>query len=252
MLRPLFHASLCLVFLGACTIANPDYEPESQIEPDASPEQSSCVPSTFLGCEGFHLLRCSAEGERVAEDCHPYHCNPRARGCNRCEPEVQLYCEGDDLVFCTAMGNPMRFPCERGCQGGRCIECTVRTFYLDSDGDGHGDPSQSLEACEPPHGYVAVADDCNDADSRAHPAQTGFFSEPDGAGSYDYNCDGIEEQQHSTTAWCNGDANGTGCVGDGWALGVPGCGTSGLLAHCTPYLGLVCGPVPSPDVQRCR
>ena len=37
-------------------------------------------------------------------------------------------------------------------------------FYLDADGDGHGDPSVSVVACSQPDGYAAVADDCDDSD----------------------------------------------------------------------------------------
>ena len=242
------YASLCLM-LEACTIANPDYELEEQL--DASiPVRSSCAPGAFLGCVGFQLLRCGSTGKVLAEDCHPHLCNLHAQRCNRCDPRVPLSCEGGELVLCPATGDPQRFPCTHGCQAGRCRDCTPQAFYLDRDRDGHGDPSTSLEACQPPHGYVAVGDDCDDADPRVYPGQTGLFSEPTAAGSYDYNCDEIEEQESSSKVWCSG--SGTACSGDGWAFSVPSCGSSGLLARCTPYLGLVCGPVTSLNVQRCR
>ena len=36
------------------------------------------------------------------------------------------------------------------------------TYYIDSDGDGFGDPIISMMACSLPEGYVANEDDCND------------------------------------------------------------------------------------------
>ena len=35
-------------------------------------------------------------------------------------------------------------------------------FYLDDDGDGYGDPDVTIPACEPPRGFVANAEDCDD------------------------------------------------------------------------------------------
>ncbi len=34
--------------------------------------------------------------------------------------------------------------------------CTIKTWYLDADGDGFGNPYISVEACNPPPGYVAT------------------------------------------------------------------------------------------------
>jgi hypothetical protein len=42
--------------------------------------------------------------------------------------------------------------------------CTPATWYADADADGHGDPDTSTEACDPPDGWVASGDDCDDGD----------------------------------------------------------------------------------------
>jgi hypothetical protein len=36
------------------------------------------------------------------------------------------------------------------------------TWYADTDVDGHGDPDSSVQACDPPTGYVDSLDDCDD------------------------------------------------------------------------------------------
>src|SRR5262249_12909681 len=49
-------------------------------------------------------------------------------------------------------------------------EDAMGLFYRDADADHHGDPSASTTrpTCVPPAGYVAVAGDCNDLDSRVY------------------------------------------------------------------------------------
>ncbi len=38
------------------------------------------------------------------------------------------------------------------------------TWYLDADGDGHGDGTKFISACERPDDYVDNSNDCNDRD----------------------------------------------------------------------------------------
>ncbi|MCX6714619.1 MAG: putative metal-binding motif-containing protein [Candidatus Uhrbacteria bacterium] len=60
------------------------------------------------------------------------------------------------------------------CAGGT-DEGTKTTFFIDSDGDGHGSPAVTWDACkpgyEPKDGYwfVASSDDCNDKDKDVYP-----------------------------------------------------------------------------------
>ena len=52
------------------------------------------------------------------------------------------------------------------------LEISVQTpipWYKDADGDGYGDTSIFVLACEQVIGYVSLAGDCNDADSLIHP-----------------------------------------------------------------------------------
>ncbi len=52
-------------------------------------------------------------------------------------------------------------------------------YYRDADGDGYGNPDESVPACISPPGYSPNQDDCNDADNREHPYQT-WFKDMDG------------------------------------------------------------------------
>ncbi|MCZ7677702.1 MAG: putative metal-binding motif-containing protein [Sandaracinaceae bacterium] len=54
---------------------------------------------------------------------------------------------------------------------GRVDEAGTRNFFRDADEDGYGDPDSivSLLTCEPPEGYVAIGNDCDDADPDVHP-----------------------------------------------------------------------------------
>ncbi|MCB9763877.1 MAG: hypothetical protein H6739_29170 [Alphaproteobacteria bacterium] len=44
------------------------------------------------------------------------------------------------------------------------------TWYSDSDGDGYGDASASVEACDAPSGFVSDDTDCDDADATRYPS----------------------------------------------------------------------------------
>jgi len=45
-------------------------------------------------------------------------------------------------------------------------------FYADVDGDGYGDPSNSIISCAAPNGYVVDDSDCNDSDASINPDAT--------------------------------------------------------------------------------
>ncbi len=59
-------------------------------------------------------------------------------------------------------------------------------WYADVDGDGYGDASQPLAACDVPAGYVADSSDCDDTDAAWNPGA----AEDDCTDPNDYNCDG--------------------------------------------------------------
>jgi hypothetical protein len=84
-----------------------------------------------------------------------------------------------------------------------CASGSCRTFYVDQDGDGYG-TSSSLGLCDklssaPPPGYSTVSGDCCDSDPLANPgvAASTWFDYADACGSFDFNCDGILQQEYT-------------------------------------------------------
>jgi Putative metal-binding motif len=75
-------------------------------------------------------------------------------------------------------------------------------WYRDDDGDGYGEVTASVEACEPPAGFAALPGDCDDADSQVHPGAV------ERCDARDDDCDGRPDLPVPT--WYR-DADG-----DGW------------------------------------
>jgi len=72
------------------------------------------------------------------------------------------------------------------------------TYYLDSDGDGYGDPSNSTVDCVQPAGYVTNADDCDDSNDSV------YLGAPGTGQNLDNNCNGLVEGDEIL---CMGDFN---------------------------------------------
>jgi hypothetical protein len=60
------------------------------------------------------------------------------------------------------------------------------TWYEDVDGDGYGVDTNSVTACNQPHGYTSYSGDCDDTAPSYHPGA----AEADCSDPEDYNCDG--------------------------------------------------------------
>jgi hypothetical protein len=91
------------------------------------------------------------------------------------------------------------------------------TWYLDSDGDTYGDPTTGVEACaQPSSSYVESAGDCYDSNGDAYPGQTSYFDNDRGDKSFDYDCDGTEEQEYPDFSSCSESAGGNCNGSDGW------------------------------------
>ena len=80
---------------------------------------------------------------------------------------------------------------------------SVRTFYRDADGDGHGDPAASEAACEAPAGYVDSATDCDDTE----PLAWSTADETCGDG-VDNDCNGLADCEDG---WCDSVCSESDC-----------------------------------------
>ena len=125
-------------------------------------------------------------------------------GCDNTDGYVQNGLDCDDL-------NPTINPntlevcddVDNNCDG--VIDEGLRNLYfVDSDGDGYGDPSTQAEACFPISGYVTDNTDCNDLEMSVNPNQFEICD------LLDNNCDGTVDEGVTTTYYADLDQDGYG------------------------------------------
>ncbi len=88
---------------------------------------------------------------------------------------------------------------------GAVDEGVTTTFYADADGDGYGDETSTVEACEEGPGYVSQIGDCDDGNAALNPDAAEFCD------GFDNDCDGTTDNDDAVDAstWY-GDADGDG------------------------------------------
>ncbi|MFC1845410.1 MopE-related protein, partial [Thermodesulfobacteriota bacterium] len=112
--------------------------------------------------------------------------------------------------------------------------CTTSTFYNDSDIDGFGDSSDSIQACDQPNGYVTNNLDCNDLDDSIYPgAQEVCDGKINNCNSG--NPDGADESWFNQTTFC-----GVGACSD---TGQYACSAGQQVNTCNPLPPTNEGPV---------
>ncbi|MFP2934796.1 putative metal-binding motif-containing protein, partial [Pyxidicoccus sp. 3LG] len=85
-------------------------------------------------------------------------------------------------------------------------EGLMGAWYRDADGDGHGNASQSTQACAQPSGYVSNSTDCDDSNASTRPGAT------ETCDGLDNNCSGAVDEGIAVLTWyrdADGDTYGT-------------------------------------------
>ena len=133
------------------------------------------APTLLAGCP--REISCGpffvAEGETCA--CPPrttYEMTP-TRGCRVPDGGLVTFDDAGPVDATVGVDAPMDAPGDAGVDAFVASDaCVLRRFYRDEDGDTFGNAAMGVEACTAETGYVANADDCNDASPTCHPGGT--------------------------------------------------------------------------------
>lgn len=126
------------------------------------------------------------------------------------------------------------------------------TDDADPDGDGYLAGSCGGSGGEQGGGgALPCSFDCYDTNADAHPGQTAWFETNRGDGSFDYNCDGIEEPEWPDHGSCYVMSGQCGPFTEGWySSSAPACGESG--SWLTSCVAMGAGCVTEARIQACR
>ena len=127
------------------------------------------------------ILSCRNEGEKVINT------DPVDTATDRIDADGDGYFNDEDCDDADAASNPGAVEVcdglDNNCDG-FVDEGVLTEFYFDSDGDGFGDETEWIEACDALEGYVPNGNDCDDDDELSYP------SAPERCDDLDNDCDG--------------------------------------------------------------
>jgi len=209
-----------------------DARADGEVRDLIAPDQQVCSPGAFIRCVEGQLVRCNAQGSgEEREDCQGHPCNAAAERCDECDAETPPVCVDVNHYLSCVDGLLEQQGCSYDCENA-----------VDDDQDGESE-------CE---------GDCDDDDERVFSAQTEFQEDPlpgPGEESWDYNCDGVDEQELTAIhpRSCNGRPEAE-CHGEAWVYWLsapPDCGDQDLWVVCV-WEGSYCSYDTEELHQRCR
>ena len=122
------------------------------------------------------------------------------------------------------------------------------TWWLDADSDGYGSDTTAC-LCGPSGDYTADNnDDCLDTDPEVNPGHTDFEVSASVDGVWDWDCNGVIEQQWTDVGRCEGTLFCEVTVG--WLDAIPACGT--LHSWVVGCSGGTCSESSVSRTQACR
>jgi hypothetical protein len=148
----------------------------STFYPDIDGDGYGDTSTSFIGCDG--------DGYGVAT---PGDCD-----------DGDLFVSPSATEVCDGVDND----CDGETDEAGAVDTT--RYHLDSDGDGYGSPSVSIDSCFPPPGYVLDSTDCYDEDPGVYPGAIEIFDD-----GVDQDCDGSDAASPTHTGsepgWYHGN-----------------------------------------------
>ncbi len=257
--------------IGTCTHHAMDCSDSNVCTTDTCDPSTGCVHTPVEGCCNTDP-ECDDSNACTVDACNTGHvCTHTPTDCgdgnactyDRCDSTTGCYTVpvecGDDNV-CTVDtcdtttgcvhtpttgacddGNPCTHPDACDPSTGACTPGpSLPYWYIDADGDGHGDIGTSVCASTAPSGYVGNHDDCCDSEPDVFTGQTTYFCSSftctgSTTPSWDYNCSGYTGQRYSYRGYCYWNTYGYCSYVSGWVSStIPACGvTADFVSGCT-------------------